>query len=290
MAENIVEKLITCYQQKKLAHAYLIETDDKVSCLSELKKLFKIMCCLDSSDTCCNNCVNCKSIDNNEFLNVLVVEPDGNQIKRQQIQDLKNKLSYKPVLAPYFIYVIMGAEKLNAVSTNIMLKFIEEPPEDCFGFFLVNNKENVLSTIQSRCENIKLFYNKQNIFELLDINDEDKDLYIDVVKRYIYSLEVEKNKSIMYNKDVILANFTEKNDVEKLFKLILEYYNVSFYNKLNYNYESMLESLESLSGLSMENLKNKIELISEYINKFKYNLNLELMLDRFVIEIGEIDE
>ena len=78
-----------------------------------------------------------------------------------QIEEMMTKFSTKPIYSKYNNYVIINAEKMNESSGNSLLKFLEEPEDNIIGFLIVNNKENVLPTIKSRCEIIHVDYDIQ---------------------------------------------------------------------------------------------------------------------------------
>ena len=56
------------------------------------------------------------------------------------------------------IYIIKHCEKLNKDSANTMLKFLEEPEGSVIGFFITSHEDNVLPTIQSRCQHISVVF------------------------------------------------------------------------------------------------------------------------------------
>ncbi len=290
MAVNNLEKLSEYYKNGRLAHAYLIETNNKALCLENLKNVFKIMVCQGEYKKQCNECNFCHMIDNQEFPGFYFVNTEGNVIKKEQILDLKHQMSFKPYFTDFCLYVIKDSEKLNSSSTNALLKFLEEPVDNCYGFLLVDSKENVLSTLKSRCEILVDNYEIEDIFMSLNIDFQNVDTYKQIAYQYITMLEQKSDMLIIENKSLILDKISEKKEVEKIFKLILFIYNNAYDNvlgiknsmfDLNYNF-----LLEKNAGY----LLKKIGILIDFINNFNYNLNIELMLDKFVIEMGEVYE
>ena len=92
----------------------------------------------------------------------MIIEPDGMSIKKNQLQELQDQFSMKPVYSKYNSYVIMNAELMNASSANSILKFLEEPTDHIIGFLVTNNKEKMLDTIISRCQNLKFIYDDKS--------------------------------------------------------------------------------------------------------------------------------
>lgn len=283
MAVNqVFKKLSKYYHENKLSHVYLLETNDEEKCLSDLLELIKEMSCLNNYKSDCNACNICHLIDENGFPDVMIVRPDGKNIKKEQVLEIQKRFCYKPLLSKINAYIIMETEKLNGSSANTMLKFIEEPFENCYGFFITNNKENVLLTVQSRCECELVKYDDE-----ISINGEIKDILMPIIKKYLYNIEVNKKYSIIYNKEIV-SNNVIKDNIELFFKIILNVYNAYFYDKMNLTSDiELYKEFDFLKNNSIISLENKIKLIMNLLNNLNYNLNYELMLDRFVIEMGE---
>lgn len=160
-----------------------------------------------------------------------------------------------------------------------MLKFLEEPDGNVIGFFITNNIDNVLPTIQSRCQHLDVIFENQT-YEALGIEKEKYDEYFSVVKNYLEGIEFAKTDLILYNKKYL--NNYEKKEIIIIFKLILEIYISTMEKNNKYN-------LEFLKTYNRKNIKKKINLIITLLKEISYNVNLELLLDRFVIEMDMIN-
>ncbi len=281
-----ISKLLSHVNENKFSHAYLIETNDQNRCYDELLLVIKKLLCLDNHDLQAD-CNFCKSIENGSSLNFFIVKPDGKNIKKEQILNLKRQCQMMPVLAKNNAYLIFNAEKLNASSANTMLKFIEEPNENLFGIFLTNNKENVINTIKSRCEIISLKYTKSSQLNLLNISQDEYNDILTIVENYITKIEIERINGILYNKTELPEDIKEKMDV--FFSIVLMIYKNIVDNYYNNVDTDIIKRFNFLKNFEIENLLKKIEIIVSLINNLGYNLNNELLLDKFVIEMGEIN-
>lgn len=222
----------------------------------------------------------CHLIDINNLPSLKIIEPDGNFIKKDQILELKNIFSKDSIYTKDSIYIINGAEKMNKESANTMLKFLEEPDCSIIGFFITNHIDNVMLTIQSRCQHLDVNF-PENMCEKLNIDEEKYNEYIKVIKDYLKCIEVEKKELILYNKEY-LSEY-EKADIINIFKIILDIY-MSILNK-----KSEYSEFKFLSNYSINNIKSKINLIIEFLKEINYNVNLDLLLDRFVIEMDGVN-
>ncbi len=270
--ENI-ENLVKKYNENKLSHVFLIETNDKVQALKDIKELVKIINCQEPEfQEDCSKCNLCHLIETETLPSLEIIFPDGQAIKKSQMEALKQHFSSVPYLSKYNIYVINDVEKFNSSSANMMLKFIEEPEPNILGFLITNNRENVIHTIKSRCEIVQVNYEEENFC----ISDDLKNLAI----TYLTKIEVEKEKSIVYNKIVLDAKL-DREDMIPFFKILLQIYLDFFKEKQAY------EGLKILQKLSKKELLKRISLVLDCIERLNYNININLLLDDFVLRLEE---
>lgn len=266
--ENIRE-LEKKFNENKLSHVFLIETNDFQESLLDVLELCKRINCSSKYSENCEKCNICHLIDTQSLPSLKIIFPDGQFIRKEQMEELKLTFSYVPYITNYNIYIINEAEKFNRESANTILKFMEEPEKNIIGFLITNNKENVINTIKSRCEIVKASYMKENTIK----NEE----LISLVKDYLKKIEVEKNLGIVYNKIVLEKNL-EKNDIIDFFHILLDFY----VEALKGNNE--LKELEKLSQLE---LIKRVDLVNQIIERLNYNVNINLLFDYFVLSLEE---
>ncbi len=290
MAVTDLDKLVKYYHENKIAHVYLIETNNLNNCLNDLKKTIKKLFCPNKYEENCNKCNICNLIDQNYLPSLKIIEPLGSNIKKEQILELKKTFSSIPIYTKNNIYIIKNAEKMNASSANTMLKFLEEPEENILGFFVTNNLNNVISTIKSRCEIIKVFYDNHEL-DIKTVDNPDNSKYLEIAKTYIYKLEVEKKDSIMYNRNVLLNELSEREDVKKVFHIMVIIYNESLNKLLNLNNEfAKFSDLDYLLKLNYDDVLKRLKLLNNFLDNLNSNANLELLLDKYVIELSDRNE
>ncbi len=73
-----------------------------------------------------------------------------------QANEIVKKLSLRPYEATYQVMIIWMPETMNIPTANKLLKTIEEPPDRSLIILVANNDEEMLSTILSRVQYIKL--------------------------------------------------------------------------------------------------------------------------------------
>ena len=270
-----ISSLINRYNENKLPHAFLFETNNYDKCYSDLINFIKVInCSFDFKEKCDNKeCNLCNLISSNNLPSLVTIETDTLNIKLDQIIDLKEKFSTKPVFSKYNIYIIKQAEKLNSSSGNSLLKFLEEPDENILGFFITNNSERVISTIKSRCQTIICRYDES--INLLD------DEMLDNIKIYLNSIY--KNKDDLFYNSNMLELYSERSDWELFFKSMLYYFRDCYFEKRK-------DKITLIKNISKENIVKIMVLIEEILMFIVSNVNIELVLDKFVLEMRKYYE
>ena len=290
MALNVLDRLVDYYHENKISHVYLVETNNVELCLEDLKKIVKQIFCVGKYQENCTECNICNLIDQNYLPSLAIIEPDGSTIKKEQILELKRNFSTVPIYTKDNIYIIKNAEAMTQSSANTMLKFLEEPEEHIMGFFITSNLNNVIPTIRSRCEVIKAMYDvhELNIDSVFDDNNSE---FLNIAMTYLEKLEVEKKDSIMYNRSILLGKISAREDIKKLFQIILIIYEEFLKNSLNLpsKYQKFAKN-NFLSSYNNKALLKRVNLVAQFLEDISSNVNLELLLDKFVIDLGDVDE
>ena len=276
------ESLIRYYHENKLSHAYLIETNNLDLAFQDLKFVIRNMICPHEFQDECTKCNLCQILENNFLPSLIVIEPNGKNIKKEQILDLKSRFSTIPIYTKDNIYIIKQAECLNSSSANSMLKFLEEPENNILGFFLTNNINNVITTIKSRCEILKINYDvpAESLYE---------NNYFENVYNFIKNIELDPSKAILENKN-LLKNYSNRDDFFNIFKLILQIYKEAVENKKTNQDLEFCSKFNFLLRLDLKKLIQKVQIISAYLDELNYNVNMELFLDKLVIELSDLNE
>ena len=148
---RIKDYITRAVRLNRISHSYMIE-GEKGSGKKMLAECFsRILQCEGEGELDCGVCTSCRQVDHGNHPDVIhVVHEKPNTITvndvREQIVNTADILPYK---APYKIYIIDEAEKMNDEAQNALLKTIEEPPSYVIIFLLVTSRGAMLETIQS---------------------------------------------------------------------------------------------------------------------------------------------
>lgn len=270
---------------KKYYHAYLFEVDSITDNYPLILAFAKMIICKDhytNKENCCD-CNICHLIDENYYEDLTIVEPEGINIKKDQILELQKKLSLKSSNNTNQVYIIKEANKLNPSAANSLLKFIEEPEPGIYGILITTDRKQILETILSRCNLISLKSSKKQ---------EYKEEEIKKIVNFLRLIHLKKEATLAELKENFFNIYETRDDILKCFNL-MEFVLDNMVN-LNYQITSSLNSdfcdiiKASLGDISLSDLIFYLEKIIKFKNKLILvpNLNLNLFMDRFVIEMS----
>ena len=233
--------------------------------------------------------------------NALIIEPDGASIKKEQIDEIKEKFSTKAIIGKNKVYIIKNAEKLNPASSSALLKFLEEPEPNIVAILVTDNINQVLETIKSRCVLVPLVHKNGGNLDKLDkiknaiFMQEAVDIDLDKVEEAINFLEyVDKNKTktLIHLKKILKNNKFDKTDTTILFNIMLLFYKDVLEYKTLQKVSVFDDYLTNIKNISFNNtdkqIINKIKLIIEVLDDLKYNVNIQMEFDKFILRQEEL--
>ncbi len=95
-------------------------------------------------------------INQNKWYEIMDVENKQGIISKNESYEILKKLNLKTFESEYKMMIIWLPEKMNAFAANKLLKLIEEPPEKTLFLLVSENSEQILPTILSRVQIIKI--------------------------------------------------------------------------------------------------------------------------------------
>jgi len=264
--DDVKKYLTNCIENKNFSHSYIFSGIKGVGKYTFAKDFAK--------------CI----LEDPMMQDYYELEPDGKSIKVAQIRELQNVINIKPTFSEKSVYIINDADLMTTEAQNSLLKTLEEPPEYVVIILIVHNERSVLSTVKSRCVNIKFnklsdkdikkyflkndlnFEDKNiNVFKVLDgsLNDIDfiRDDYDELLKLTVFVTNLKKNKVINFFQDASV-----------------------FYD----NHDKIIRLLEYLNMLLFENSYFQlIEIVEKTKNKILMNNNFEMCIDYMILNFIE---
>lgn len=264
--DDVKKYLTNCIENKNFSHSYIFSGIKGVGKYTFAKDFAK--CILEDS----------------MMQDYYELGPDGKSIKVSQIRELQNVINIKPTFSKKSVYIIDDADLMTIEAQNSLLKTLEEPPEYAVIILIVHNERSILSTVKSRCVNIK--------FSKLS----DKD-----IKKYFLNNDLnfeDKNINVFKVLDGSLNNIDLiKDDYDELLNLTVFVTNLKENRVINFfqdgsvfydNHDKIIRLLEYLNILLFENSYFQlIEIVEKTKNKILMNNNFEMCIDYMILNFIE---
>jgi DNA polymerase-3 subunit delta' len=144
----------------ELRHAYLFTGPPGVGRRTLALRFAQAINCLKppAPGEPCGVCRPCQQIQRMQQVDLSVVElePERTEIRIEQMRTLQHTLSLTPVESHYRVALLLRFEQANANAQNSLLKTLEEAPGKVILLLTAGAAENLLPTIVSRCEVLRL--------------------------------------------------------------------------------------------------------------------------------------
>ena len=298
-SQPIVYKILkNAIMNDQCSHAYLIETGGFYDSFNFIISFTKSLLCpfnkLKKEN--CEECHQCEVIDTNNFPEIEIIKPDGLWIKKEQLQNLQKEFNTKALIGNKRIYIIEGADKLNKSAANSILKFLEEPEGNIIAILMTDNIYNVLTTIRSRCQILRLkkenFSKNQTVMEklkqIVNLDEEEIETKIEKVIEFVNYYEKNHLNTMLYIGKLWNDYIKDKQELTFAYEIMINYYK----DILNYKLNKDLEIFETNKEIEFIASKNEVEEICKKIDKLvelkeliKYNINSGLLMDKLIMSL-----
>jgi DNA polymerase-3 subunit delta' len=196
----VYQTLVNAFSSNKINHAFLLSGLKGSPIKESAIYVAQSLVCENPAPLACEECLSCLRIANQSYADFIYIDGELGTIKKEEIENLQSSFSKSGVEAKGLkIYIINQLEKATASATNSLLKFLEEPYDDVIGILTTQNQSQILDTIISRSQVLRIkSYSKEYLFtELLNsgVNQEDVNI---LVSKYI---DINQILEVMNNTD-----------------------------------------------------------------------------------------
>ncbi|SFA84645.1 DNA polymerase-3 subunit delta' [Acetitomaculum ruminis DSM 5522] len=318
--EKIIESLKYSIKNGKVHQAYIFAGASGMGKKTLAKAFAKTLLCKEGKEDACGECRSCLEVESDNNPDLVFIRHEKTVIGVDDVrQQLNDSINIKPFDNKYKVYIIPQADKLTVQAQNAILKTIEEPPEYAVVILLVENADNMLDTINSRCVTVNLCPLKDEIIrqylkDNYDLSEEDLAIYTSFAQgnlgkaiksaesedfREIKTLAMELVKKISnfeYYEVINLVYYVEKHKVsinDFLDLLMIWYRDLLLFKAVNDANGLILKNeVATISAQAGECSYNGIQTILESIEKAKQrlnaNVNLDLTIELLFLTIKEV--
>lgn len=165
--EQAVEVLRRAIASDRVAPAYLFVGPEGVGKRTTALEFAMALLCqrAEGGPDACRSCPSCQKVARDSHPDLLVIRPDGTQIKigkreergnePPQIRQLIRAAHRKPYEGIRKIFVVDEAHRMNLDAANALLKTLEEPPPSTVIILIATTLSHLPPTIVSRCQVVR---------------------------------------------------------------------------------------------------------------------------------------
>ncbi|MGE0089768.1 MAG: ATP-binding protein [Bacteroidales bacterium] len=235
-------------------------------------------------------------INQTRWYDIIDVENKQGLISKNESSAIVRKLSLKTFEADYKTLIMWLPEKMNAAAANTLLKIIEEPPSKTLFILVSENSEQIITTILSRTQLIKIpqidseslhtalcermglsadkaydivhlangnYLSALNLIETTDENSENHDRFVEIM-RYCYQNKIIEIVNWVENISTI-GREKQKSFLEYAIRMIRENFMLNI-NQKNIVYLTKQEAEFSNKFYPFINKENVFK-IYEHLNR-----------------------
>ncbi|MFJ8066783.1 DNA polymerase III subunit delta' [Psychrobacillus sp. NPDC096426] len=315
-----IKQIQSIVQKNRIGHAYIIEGAKGTGKVKVMQFFVQLILCENPIENVpCETCRSCKRLKSNNHLNFKELEPDGQFIKRGQIDDLIHEMSKTAIETGRKIYVIHQADQLNASAANTLLKFLEEPQSEITAILLTDRMHALIPTIRSRCQHISLAAMPQSLLKqrLVEEGITDsmastvcrmtnqveeairlaKDEHFGLARKSVLKLVEASGKSVQDALMCIHEDFgpllKEKEHAEQALDLLLFAYRdivaIKASNVAVCTYPDMIHYWKQIAlHTTYEQLSKQLEIILHAKQNLHKNMNRTLMMEQLMLNLQEV--
>lgn len=151
-----IKHLTLALQGGRVRHAYLISGPAGIGKTTFARAFAMAVNCVSEHRRPCGVCRACALIREGTHADLKVIEADEGKLKVEQIRGLQTQLAMRPVEGRYRVVILRRFQEATLSAMDALLKTLEEPAPSVMLILTADTLDNLLPTIRSRCQPIKL--------------------------------------------------------------------------------------------------------------------------------------
>ena len=295
-------------KRNNTSHCYIFTGPEGTQKKKTALEFSKALLC-NSNNRPCGRCRSCNKLDCSNHPDLIDILPEDKSIKIDQVREMQRKMNIKPYESDYKVFIINNSETMGIPAQNSLLKSLEEPQRNTVVILISKSLVSLLPTILSRSQIIKFtpldkrkfnekiesIYSDDSI-NLKDLNDLSQGC-IDKAVKLIE--EEEKVKFYTYAKEQLYAII--KGEYHRIFQfskwikdnkvdqgLLIQVLILVFSDLIKAKFNTSGDIYEEINQyLTYQSINGIIQEIIELENSMKYNINVQLQIEKTLLRIQE---
>ena len=214
-------------------------------------------------------------------------EGASGMIKVERIRQLNEDVSYSSISGERRVVIIHNCENFNPSSANALLKNLEEPKNATTYILTTNNPQAILATIRSRCGVYTLTApSRQEVMTYFASKNADSTMVTSLMAIYGENIGKIENAMASEKRYAILQNAVEIYNMMKNGDSYGVARSCYGYVKAKDDFRLLLEDLRDICHKNLsEKSIHAINVVHKYSEILKTNVNLNLAMENFAVEI-----
>lgn len=305
-------------EKDEISHAYIIEGPDGVGKSIMAKYIAALLLCEGNiKDKPCGRCVPCEKIAKGLHPDVKEFGNNKKSIGINEIRSLIDETELKPYEGSRKVLILKGAQNMTVQAQNAILKTLEEANKGCVIIMLASSTTNILSTILSRCQIIRMGriqidkvegflesqgVDKQSAQRAAELSDGIIGKALEFLKEDYVELRkdtVELCRKIVDAKPYDVFDIYDffgkhKDDYDKVFDVMVAFYRDIIVLKSTKDVKYIINKdcyeilVEQSQKLSYNKLNDIVKIIMDTREKLRQNVNYQLSVEVMLLNIQEV--
>lgn len=153
--ERIKRLFEVALRQQRLRSALLLTGPEGVGKKLLALQVGQALVCEAGDGEACGKCAPCSRAARGLHPDLVLLVPDGNSIKIEQVRDAVREIQGRPFEARARCFIIDDAHLMTEQASNALLKSLEEPPPTSHVLLVTPSPQALLPTIRSRCQTLR---------------------------------------------------------------------------------------------------------------------------------------
>lgn len=273
--------------KKNILHSYMFTGTSGIGKLLIAKEFAKKILCLNNTNEDSCTCKSCTCFNGNNHPDFYCINENGESIKVETIREITEKVIEKPIVSEKKVYIINDCEKMTKEAQNCLLKTLEEPPEFVVIILITSNENLILTTIKSRCMNIKFHNIDDNTLlkyalENLGYDNISKNLLKSFDGSIGKAIKLKDFKEKYESIDLLISNLNKKDIIDIMSEGKIIYDKENIYDILDYIIVCLYAKMNE-----DEKYIDCIKYVNKCATRLRSNSNFDMSIDNLLFEMWE---
>ena len=299
--------------KNRVAHAYLFYGMEGIGKRTVASVFARALNCT-GEDPPCGSCSSCLKAEHKNHPNIITIQAEGQFIKIDAIREISAKMAFRPENGKR-VFILKGADKMNAAAANSLLKTLEEPSPNNVLLLTTAKPHALPMTILSRCQSLRFaplrneevsqYLQEKHQFEKNDADmiaaasmgsigralEMKKEDYLTTIKRILNRLADDDSKDLM--KRISFARYLGKDreEISRRLEIINNAYRDSLTFKETHEERMLIfkdhrDAVEAIANrLSGREILQNMTILHEAIDAISKNANKTLTLESMLVKL-----